>query len=294
MNILAHLINPVNVGIDKDFYKSQEKTFASILAAKNFSSKQASIQLYTTQYEEDHAIIPNYFSKLSNLNESILDINKELSGKKLPLIAEVLGKFKEVPGANYYMYSNLDIALMPYFYDAVFEYIDKGYDALIINRRRISKKHLNESSLNLMYADLGRSHPGFDCFIFHKDLLPKFILGNICIGIPFLEVALVHNIISFAKNPLFISDAHLTFHIGMDVMPARNRQYYQQNRTEFFKQIYPQLKPYFKLSKFPYAALPWPLRAIKWVLNPSLFTRNYIRLETEHLWNEIRWRILQK
>jgi hypothetical protein len=153
----------------------------------------------------------------------------------------------------------------------------------------------------LMYADLGKSHPGFDCFVIKTELLNKFILGNICVGISFLEAALVHNIFSFAKNPLYIPDAHLTFHIGMDVLVPRNNDFYKHNRTEFFDNIYPKLKPHFELKKFPYGTLPFPKRAIKWMLNPSIFTRNYLNLEGKNTWqkikarlDEVRWRILQK
>ena len=70
---------------------------------------------------------------------------------------------------------------------------------------------------------------------------------------------------------------------------------------EFFEKIYPQLKPHFDLKKFPYGALPLPKRAIKWMLNPSIFTKNYLNLEGQNIFrkikanlDEIRWRILQK
>lgn len=293
MTHFAHIINPVDAEIGSDFYQCQQVSFDSILAAKAFT-KKATIQLGITQFELDKVVVPPAFQKLSNLTQSILDLNTSYSGKKLPLIAEIFSKFKEIPEADFYIYTNADIALMPYFYDSIFEHLSKGADAIVINRRRISKTYLRQPSINQMYSDLGRSHPGFDCFVFSKELLADFVLGNICVGIPFLEVTIIHNLVSFAKNPLFILDAHLTFHLGMEVMPARNKVFYRQNRKEFFNHIYPKLKPYFRLSKFPYAALPWPQRALKWMLNPSLFTVNYLKLEGEHFLNELRWRFLQR
>lgn len=301
MTNIAHIINPVKVNESSDLYNSQFITFASIENAKNYCNCQAEITICTTQFEEDKSIIPNSFSVLSNLAYSILDINKKLSGKKLPLIKDILLKTSEVPNTDYIIYSNSDIALMPFFYDFVIEKIKENHDAIIINRRRITNKFNSKEQLPQMYAELGKSHPGFDCFIFKKELLSKFILGNICVGIPFLEVTLIHNIIAFAQNPLFVADKHLTFHIGMEVMPKRDKDYYWTNRTEFFENIYPKLKPYFSLKKFPYAYLPFYKRAIKWVLNPSLFTSNYLHLEGKNLatkfkflLNEIRWRILQR
>lgn len=272
-----------------------------MLRAKEFSSFKDQIQLVTTQYEEDVAIIPQGFQVLSNLEQSILDVNPALNGKKLPLIKDILSKTSEVSDFDFIIYTNMDIALMPGFYDAVFAYLEEGHDVVVINRRRLSGDYSKVSELPMMYADMGKSHPGFDCFVFHKDLLPKLILEDICIGISFLEATLVHNLFSFAVNPLFVPDKHLTFHIGMDVLVPRSNAFYFHNRTTFFQKIYPKLKPYFDLKKFPYGTMPIYKRSIKWMLNPSLFTRNYLNLEGQNWYrklkarlDEVRWRIIQK
>jgi hypothetical protein len=298
---VAHIVNPVKVSENSDLFTAQPITFESIVNAKSQSKNSASISLYTTQYEEDRSIIPAEFEQLSNLERSVLDVNRKLTGKKLPLISDLLAKLNEAEDSDYIIFTNMDIALMPYFYDSVFAYLEKGHDALVINRRRLSHNYSKVEELPLMYADLGKSHPGFDCFVFKTSLLEKFILDDICVGVSFLEAAMVHNIFSFAKNALFIPDAHLTFHIGMDVLVPRNNAYYQHNRRCFFDKIQPQLKPYFELKNFPYNSLPLPKRALKWMLNPSLFTRNYLKLEGKNLFqrtkarlDEIRWRILQR
>lgn len=298
---IAHIINPVKVTETSDLYNAQPITFKSMIEAKKYAANDKQILLYTTQFEEDKEIIPDGFKILTNLTKSILDINPKYKGKKLPFIRDILEKLNEVDDADYYIYTNVDIALMPYFYDVVINYINAGHDAIIINRRRLNNQYSSPNELQLMYADLGKSHPGFDCFIFKKELLNKFVLGNICVGIPFLEATLVHNLVAFAKNPLFAADKHLTFHIGMEVMPKIHKPYYIHNRTDFFENIYPKLQAFFTLQKFPYAALPIYKRAIKWMLNPSIFTLNYIDLETKNIFdkikvmlNEIRWRILQR
>ncbi len=298
---VAHIINPVKVNEKSDLHVAQPVTFETMLRSKRNSPFSDQIELYTTQFEEDKEIIPDGFRVLSNLERSVLDVNPKLKKRKLPLIADILAKVKETGNPDYVIFTNMDIALMPYFYDAVLLYLEKGHDALVINRRRISDRYKTIGELPLMYSDMGKSHPGFDCFVMKTELLDRFILGNICVGISFLEATLVHNIFSFAQNPLYIPDAHLTFHIGMDVLVPRNNDFYKHNRTDFFKNIYPQLKPHFELKKFPYGTLPFPQRAIKWMLNPSIFTRNYLNLEGKNTWqkiktrlDEVRWRILQK
>ena len=301
MNRVAHIINPVKVNEKSDLFVAQPITFESILIAKNYSKHSDCIGLYTTQFEEDREIIPSGFIQLSNLERSVLDVSPRLKGRKLPLIGDILSKATQIEDADYVIFTNMDIALMPYFYDTVFQLLEKGHDALVINRRRLQSIYTKVEELPQMYADLGLSHPGFDCFVIKKELISQFVLDEICVGISFLEAALVHNIFSFAENPLYIPDAHLTFHIGMDVLVPRSNDFYYHNRNAFFKKIQPKIKHLYKLEKFPYASLPLPKRVLKWMLNPSIFTRNYLQLQGKS-WSyriktrldEIRWRILQK
>lgn len=301
MTNIAHIINPVKVSDKNDLYIAQPITFQSILKAQKFALQAENIKLFTVQFEEDIAIIPKEFQQLSNLSRSVLDVNSNLKKRPLPLVKDIFEKFKEIENADYYLYTNMDIALMPSFYDSLFSYIRLGHDAVVINRRRLSSKYNAIEQLPLMYADLGKSHPGFDCFLMHKSLLEKFILGNICVGISFFETTLIHNLASFAQKPLFVTDAHLTFHIGMEVLVPRKNAFYNHNKKEFFNNIYPKLKPHFSLKKFPYTSLPIYKRALKWMLNPSIFSLNYLRLEGQNIFqkskaylDEIRWRILQK
>lgn len=299
---LAHIINPVKTGENSDLFVAQPVTFESMIRARQFSKFTDQINLYTTQFEEDTAIIPTYFTQLSHLERSILAVNTELKGKKLPLIHDILEKAYLETDEQYIIYTNVDIALMPHFYDRVIQLIENGHDAILINRRRIRPDYKGIENLPEMYGELGRSHPGFDCFVFKRDLFDKFQLGSICIGISFLEVTLLHNLSAFAKKPVFILDEHLTFHLGTDVLvPRKKNPYYHHNRKEYFEKIKPQLASKFELKKFPYGNLPWYERAIKWGLNPSLFTRTYLQLEGKNffqrvkmLLDEIRWRILQR
>jgi len=298
---ILHIVNPVKVTEQSDLYFAQPITFESMIKAKRFSQNSECITLATTQFEEDKSIIPDGFQQLSNLQRSILDINTKLKGKKLPLIHDVLEKTNEVEDCDYIVYTNMDIGVLPQFYDVLYSYISQGHDAVVVNRRRVSSEFMKIEDLPLIYSQLGDSHPGFDCFLFKKELLEKFFFDEICIGIPFLEVSFIHNIFSIAHTPLFVPDIHLTFHLGMEVMPKRNKDFYWHNRSVFFEKINPLLKPKYNLNKFPYGQLSLPKRAIKWVLNPSLFTRNYLELEGKSTWekfkfrmNEICWRILQK
>ena len=171
MNSVAHIINPVKVKEKSDLFFAQPITFETMIRAKNQSANSNHIQLITTQLDEDKSIIPAEFQILSNLEKSVLDVNPQLKNRKLPLIKDILEKIKEIEKPDFVIFTNMDIAVMPFFYDAVFEYLKKGHDALVINRRRIPAVYKSIDELPLMYAQLGKSHPGFDCFVIKTELL---------------------------------------------------------------------------------------------------------------------------
>ena len=299
---IAHIVNPVKVAKNNQLFPVQVITFESMKLAKT-QTNITDLELIQccTCYDEDKEVIPPYFQKLSNLTRSVSDINSELEGRKLPLIKDILSKTTEIENVDYIIYTNVDIALMPFFYKAVYEYIMEGHDFIAINRRRLENKYTSVNELTKMYAELGKSHPGFDCFIFKQSLLEKLHLDGICVGVPFLEVSLLHNLLAFSNNPKIIFDKHLSFHIGMNVLGFKKDEYYFHNRASYFNIIYPKIKSKFNLNKFPYSEKPFLKRMICWMLNPSIFTVDYLNLEGKNslqkiklTLDEIRWRILQR
>ena len=287
----AHVINPVNAPGGSELSVIQPITFESIRRAKEFCDGKPEVELCTVSFTEDHVIIPTYFNKLPDLQRSVLDIGQFTSKRKYPLLLDVLKSLYHNSGADYLIFTNMDIALMPHFYVAVDEIMQEGYDALVINRRGISGKYNSVEQLPLMYSEFGKPHPGFDCFIFKRELLQKLVLEDICIGVPFSEVSLIHNFIAFAENLKLVDDLHLTFHIGAEVMPPINPEYYDHNRREYETKIYPYIKPLLDIRKFPYASLPLYKRLIKWALNPSFRTQQVVEMEGKSFWRRMKFKM---
>ncbi len=104
-------------------------------------------------------------------------------------------------------------------------------------------------------------------------------------------MALVHNFIAFAENLKLVDDLHLTFHIGREVMPPLDPEFYQHNRREYENKIYPKLKPFLSIDKFPYSELPFHKRMVKWILNPSFRTHQVIELEGKGFWRKMKYRL---
>ena len=287
----AHVINPVNAPSGSELSIIQPITFESIRRAYEFCNGKPVVELYTVSFPEDHVIIPPYFKKLPDLQRSVLDIGQFTGKRKYPLLLDVLKSVYHNSEAEYLIFTNMDITLMPHFYVAVEELLLDGYDALVINRRGISGKYNSVEQLPLMYSEFGKPHPGFDCFVFKRELLQKLVLEDICIGVPFSEVSLIHNFIAFAQHLKLVDDLHLTFHIGAEVMPPINPEYYAHNRREYETKIYPYIKPLLDIRKFPYASLPLYKRLLKWALNPSFRTQQVVEMEGKNFWRRLKFKL---
>ncbi len=292
---IAHIINPVKAKEGSELFIAQPIVFESMRKAKAFATL-LDVKLFSAQYGEDTEIVPDDFQKTQNLEKAI-----QINGKKkLPLIKDILQRLYESSTAEYFIYTNTDIIVLPQFYETVAKIIEQGYDTFIINRRRIPKIYNSVNDLPFIYSDIGKSHPGFDCFVFKRELFPKFTLGEICVGIPFVEATLMHNLFAHAQKCKLFDNLHLTTHIGMNVMPKRDEEYYLHNRKEFEK-IKKELQPLLSVKKMPYAEYSFLTRTFKKALNPAIFTMMNLELEKKtigekisFLWNEIRFRLLKK
>ena len=298
---IAHIINPVKAPKGSELAIVQPITFETIRVAHSFAGSAVDVELFSVSYEEDHAVIPDFFRKAKDLDRSVQDFGSFASGKKLPLIKDILQRLADTTDAQWLIYTNADICLMPQFYIAVHRMISEGHDAILITRRRIPGQYDSIDQLPLMYSEIGEYHPGYDCFVFHRSLLDRFLLDGICIGVPFIEVALLHNFIAFASDLRHADDMHLTFHIGMEVMPPIDKELYQYNRQVYETTIKPRLKPLLKISNFPYSLLPFHRRMIKWMLNPCYSTALVTELEGKSAMrkikmrlDELRWKILSR
>lgn len=283
---IAHIINPFNASPNSDLYTAQPITFASMVNAREDALPIMDIELLTAQFEEDENMVPDGFRKTKNLNRSVLDNGNFTKKMKLPILVDILQRMHDESDAEYLIYTNVDIGLYSDFYRRVNDFIDDGLDAFIINRRRLSAGYISVDDLSKIYIDKGKKHPGFDCFVFHRDLFPKFHLKEVCIGVPFIGITLSQNIFALSKKFKLFENEILTFHIGMEIMKGRApREYYNYNQKQFWSAMNSPLREHLSSKKLPYSQLILPFRLIKWGLQPSIPIRLAIRLELKRLVN---------
>lgn len=275
---LGHLINPVRQAEAAELSYAQPITFESMRRSRQLAQSRVKVDLLTTQFPEDHAIIPDYFLKTKDLERSVLDVGIFRKRKKLPLLKDLLDRLYHNTEANYLIYTNVDIAVQTDFYLEVLKRIQSGLDAFIINRRRIPAHFRSIDELPEMYAHRGLPHPGFDCFVFKRDLYPHFQLENVCVGIPFVGITLSQNIFCYARNFKLFHKDFLTFHLGTEIFKQRDFEYYQFNRMQFWNAM---SKIWLDLdsSKFPWGHRNFIFKLIKYGLHPSIPIRLFLMLE---------------
>jgi hypothetical protein len=213
---LAHIINPVKVDPCRDLFIAQPITFETMRIAKDRAGPEIAVALYAAFFPEDEEIVPPFIQKTRVLERSVLDREDLKIGPKLPLIRDILDRLYQESSAEYFIYTNVDIALQPDFYTRIRELIASGLDGFVINRRTISRRHTRIEEIPLMYeeAKRGEKHPGFDCFVFLRQAYESFFLGDGCVGANWIGRILVSNIAAFSSSFRVFQDFHLTFHLG--------------------------------------------------------------------------------
>jgi hypothetical protein len=280
---IAHLINPVRLPVDSDLTYAQPLTFESMRHAAVQANGVARVDLLTTQFPEDREIIPPFFTQTRDLERSAADMHKFSVNRKLPLIGDLVERLYTESTAPYLIYTNVDIILHPSFYQEVAARIRTGLDAFIINRRRVPGHYRTVDQLSEIYRLLGSPHPGFDCFIFHRSLYPRFRFGCVCVGIPFIEMIFSQNLFCHAQRFALFDRDLLTFHVGMEIFKKRDPEYLKFNKSEFWRTIRI-LWPDLDSRKFPWGDRNVLYRMVRWGLHPAIPIRLALLLEPR------RWR----
>ena len=270
MTSFAHIINVVSENENKEAAHIQKLTLASFMKAKAYSDPSLSIKQLACFHKNHPVTIDPSFEKLPPLEKSILDVGKFNNNRALPLLKDILQLGGSNSNADYIIYSNADIGLMPQFYNVVAEEIKKGHDAIVINRRRVPSTLNKVEDLDAIYSEVGKPHIGYDMFVFKRELFPKFILNNTCIGIPFVGNDLFYNLFCFAETPILLTDKHLTFHVGLELTKDWGSSELAKHNYSEFRKTTKALQPHIDISKFPGAEYGFLKRHFKWLMNPTL------------------------
>ena len=149
------------------------------------------------------------------IDRTVQDLREFQVPRPLPLVMDVLTAVDLKP-EDIFIFTNVDIALAPNFYEFINSVFERGIDCAIVNRRTISDVYCDERDLSLMTNEVGAPHPGFDCFAYLGSLKNRLTHYDSCVGIAGVMAPLVYQLLAKAKRPVVLLDAHATFHLGDD------------------------------------------------------------------------------
>jgi len=173
--------------------------------------------------------------KTLDLDRSVLDLGQFQVPRKLPILKDILDRLYEASDADYFIYTNSDIGLMPYFYLTIKKLIEDGHDSFVINRRTISDKYKEIDEIPQMCSEVGEPHKGYDCFVFKREDYPKYVLGDVCLGIAWVGRALLANLFVNTNKFYEFKNLHMTFHLGntWNWKKEKYADYTEHNKKEF-------------------------------------------------------------
>ncbi len=239
MRRIAHIVNPFAADPSSIHHLAQTVTLESMRSARDYARRQVDVSLFSAQFPEDRHIVSDLLEPTPDLDRSVLDLGEFREKRQLPLLSDILIRLYESSNAEYFVYTNIDIALTPVFYTAIDHLITRGFDAFSVTRRTLSAKYLAHHQLPAMYADVGESHPGTDCFVFRRSIVPSIYLANACLGALYIAKNFQLNLICNSQNYRKFTNLHITFHLGDDRAWATPEfeEYNEHNEREIKKVI---------------------------------------------------------
>ncbi len=210
-----HLVNPYSCGAGSEADRTQRLTFATMSQARELAEDRVAVAVRAVCFPEEERYARQFFEDVRFLNRSVLDVAQFRVPRKLPLLFDVLAAAAAGP-ADYCIFTNVDICLVPWFYQFVAALVDLGFDAVTVNRRTLRHYSWEQGLGPLHLVEMGELHPGFDCFIFAADLVRQLQRTDSCIGAGWVMRSLLYNLVAASRNMLMLTDCHATYHLGRD------------------------------------------------------------------------------
>lgn len=182
------------------------------------------VKLIAATFTDEAHATPVGFAASPTLVTKASDLKEFRRPRPLPLIREIMASPEVRNGScesDVIVYSNCDIAVMPFFYQFIGQEMGSqgGPDAMIANRRTISPLATapkDYSDLVSCFLQCGTKHAGCDCFALSREILERFDFGDCFIGNEWFDRSFMINIVAHARQPRYLEDVHLTFHLGDD------------------------------------------------------------------------------
>lgn len=230
----VHLCHPYEKGHTKKEILTQSVTYAAMHRARDFGSHdKPRVEFLGAVFPGDEGYASEHFDRTFQLHRSANHVKTFGTERPLPLLFDILGGAADAAG-DFVVFTNVDICPVPHFYQSIEALLNCGFDALVINRRTITGWAVEAGLIDLMAMDAGRPHEGYDCFVFRREAIARFVANNAVVGTGGVMQSLIYNLVATSQRLLFLGDVHLTYHLGDDKVwsAAHLRDYIEHNWTE--------------------------------------------------------------
>lgn len=181
-------------------YHRQNVAVQSLAHLKNIFPDN--LELYNLQFVDEHSTFTDYYPELNT--EFKLTVSSKTyqpdSHKKLPVISEILVKGFSVSQADYVVYVNSDVILLP----RLIEYIMKEKpDCMAGPRLDIQNIDSFQDVLDEKVVPVRNEIAGYDFFVFEKSWFnqyKKYFISKFVIGKPLFDVDYAGLIVLFGKK----------------------------------------------------------------------------------------------
>ena len=232
---IAHVISPVFARKSATYLDEITMiTLASMSAAHDFTHKYSNglieVELWLTNFEDEPKPKIKRYRYTRPVNRSVIELaaaahiklpltKTNPKPRRLPVANDILEAVHESTSADYIIYSNTDIGIMPYFYTFVALWFAAGLDSMYINRVPLPIEGHKYPDLPSIWSEVlkhPQKHGGWDCFGWHRSLFGRFRwrLGVAVVGAPPIGTKLKKAIMCYAQYFLPVLGKHLTFHLG--------------------------------------------------------------------------------
>jgi hypothetical protein len=210
---VSHLINTVGDSARGDLREAQRITLESIYQARQVTNPEIEVEVRAARFA-DEPLPADWLVDAVQLTRSVIDVVPFPCERRLPLLADIL---TGVPSdSDLVVFTNIDIAVQPHFYELLVDLHARGYDAFTINRRTVLPRNGSSDGLAWFTTQPGMAHWGTDCFVFVPSIAPQIDVGQVCLGVGAMAKALLFNLRLLVHRFRVFADLHATFHVGDD------------------------------------------------------------------------------